>query len=119
MQIAPSDESLLKAFLEREADDYFWANEIRQDKTGEERRKNSISRMESMIKENLFPISGADFVCIQSITNIGLVCRELRLTGQPFESGVNVEMSLPPNPRNGGVSCRLVNRWKTKPFPRS
>lgn len=101
MQIAPSDESLLRAFLEREADDYFWTNE---------RKRKFISRMESMIKENLFLISGADFVCIQSITNIGLVCRELRLTGQPFESGVNVEMSLPPNPRNGGVSCRLVNR---------
>lgn len=102
--ILDSDSILLKAYLRREAEDYQWRDGI--DGPGsldfQQRMFDAITHYESDQK--------VDFVVICSITNIGLVQRELRLTAKEWDFGRNLIVNLPPNPRNGTCNFSIQER---------
>ena len=106
MKIYHKDHALLSAFLIREADDYDWRPET---KLGN--RRKFISKMRKMIISNLEKIEGgADYICIRSISNMGLTTRELRLTPVEWSSRRLVIINLPPNPRNGGINISIKDK---------
>ena len=89
------DHSILRAFLEREANMYLW----KQDGGQDTRRQEFIDRMFGIITND---IDGEfDYVHIQSISNMGLMTSELVLTCKNWAHGKSAYFSLPPSPRGG------------------
>ena len=101
MRIVDADLGVLLAFLDREAHQYNWAHP-----GGEQRRLAFVEKMLKMIEKRYSEIPAANYVHIESITNMGLVGSELILSGTPWCYEIDVFLSLPPNPRNGGISMR-------------
>lgn len=93
MWISERDEDLLKAFIEREAKDFKFRNFGR-----EEVYRN---RMYSLCKTEMAKIREADYIEIESLTNLGLLDRKLVLSCQPWVRGVRYCLMLPVSPGGG------------------
>ena len=102
--IRPTDHVILRAFLRREADMYWWKKD-----GGEKRRRQSfIDRMFKTIVSK-YPEEAFDYIHIQSISNMGFVTSELVLSAQRYKTGRDVYLSLPPSPK-GGISFTIKER---------
>lgn len=110
MKIIPQDRELLRTFLKREMQDYLWADGVRKGRNKQERQDDFISEMEKAIDDHLEKIPAADFIVIDSISNLGLTQRSLHLSGDKFEFGTNVVLNLPPGV-NGSINCSLQPRF--------
>ena len=101
--IVVRDHAVLSEFIRREADCFKWSNQ-----------KNTITKNQYIRKmteqiQNHVESEKSDFVIIKSITNIGLVEAELRLTPSNWVSGTNMILALPPSPK-GSVSKTMQKR---------
>lgn len=114
MNIHPMDHELLRAFLRREAQDFRY----RAEKDGPEalaaRIEEAVEAGFTQITEKLATLEGkADWISVQSLTNLGLRARELLLTAQPWESGLIVDCLLPPCPCFKGSVNVYIRENKT------
>jgi hypothetical protein len=93
------DGQIIRAFVEREANQFLW------DPATPLAKAMFISRMRDLIysyEESVRPMGGVNFVRIQSLTNMGLVEAELVLTPALWKStGGVLELYLPNSPRGG------------------
>lgn len=103
MKIADGQDAL-DGFLLAESKDYRFVDE--------EAREKFVKRLEEGILSGLDKIEGgANWICFQSMTNMGMNQRELKLTAHPFDfSAGDVLVLMPPSPR-GGVN---VHRKEVK-----
>lgn len=93
MAIHSVDSVLLEAFLEREAYDFFAIFDARGGK------QEYLERMYKEIND-ISDKNPCDFICVQSLTNQGMLQRELVLTPTNWkpEAG-RLELFLPSSPR--------------------
>ena len=103
LRISPDDEPLVIAFLEREAKEYRWQDP-------ENGPKNYVIRRLKELYEAMNNYKCADFVVLESLTNLGCTQRELRLSGVPWESGVNIGFNFGNSPTNGIGHYKLEKR---------
>jgi hypothetical protein len=88
---------MLVSFLAREAADFKWKSL--------DSKVEYLRRMDEEIEEKLSEIDAGNFVHVVSLTNLGLVTRELVLTPTPWCPDRVVKLLLPSTPRGGiGVS---------------
>lgn len=119
MKIHDIDISLLEAFLYREIEDYNWLPDDERESRGRKdwptkkmRQKVFFNRMkESIIKQLSLITSGANYIKVQSLSNMGLVERELTLTPWPWDHENIVLILLPPCV-NGGVNVCVQAKEK-------
>lgn len=100
MKICDLDLTLLNAFLIREAQDFT---------KNEEKQKQYSIRMLWEITQRIKEIPKANWISIQSLTNMGLKDRELRLTpiNEWTHKDIMVEIYLPPS-LNGSFTPHLT-----------
>jgi len=104
MEISNRDLHLFEAFLLREADDY---PKYREDSL---EREKWLRTVQSKIKEKLAGYKGkANYIRITSLTNMGLVDRELKLTAHPWDLIGDVHIIL--------CNCGSVYCWGNVVFP--
>jgi hypothetical protein len=97
MKISDFDQDILHAFLLRES---------RMFSKDEEKQSVFIEKCKTQIKERLAAIEGgSNYIRICSITDMGLVDSELKLTGSPFDHARgDVVAFLPPSFMNPSVN---------------
>lgn len=114
-KILEHDVELCKAFLKREAEDFRYIEETKPNPV--EGRKKRIEKVVedsfNQLQEELEKIEGGgDFIIIASLTNLGVVDRELRLTCHPFEyQKGNIVCNLPPMPvPKGRINVKRIKK---------
>lgn len=87
------DHPVLKAFLLREANDYNWRDGIEGPASIEFQTKMFNEIQEHLVDEKF------DHIEINSLTNMGLIERVLKLTPVEYQFGRDLVVNLPPSPR--------------------
>lgn len=107
MQILESDQALVEAFLMVEVKEFRYHPET----THEMVLKRYVDALNAEIEK----VPAADYLVIQSLSNLGVVSRELKITPTPYKHGEICTVLLPPAPPpRGGLTARLdVVRFTT------
>ncbi len=112
MKIKLEDKALVDAFIHREMDDYDWLDDILFGKTMLRRKADFFDLTWAGINKLIEPIESADFICIQSLTNMGLVQRSVTVTPDNWDHKPGTyEIWLPSSPPpRGGVNGGFKNK---------
>lgn len=80
MDIQPADIALVNAFFYREVEEYRWLEGDLHGKTKLERQAEFFDSLWSKTKAIIEPITAADFIRFESLTNMGCTNRALEVT---------------------------------------
>ena len=112
MEYNPTDKALIQAFIQRESEDFNFKGVIN-NTTAEERKNSYLSSMLKHIEDELVKYTSADYISIQSLSNMGMLTRELKITPVQYSYGKVVELYLPNSPR-GIVGSSIKDRFPKK-----
>ena len=101
MELFKKDVPIVVAFLNREADEFRWKCWFN--------KYIYIGRMLRLINGHLAKIEKANYIHIESLTNLGLIQRVLTLTPKQWDEKGAVRLMLPPNP-HGRIGVSVTER---------
>lgn len=111
VKISERNYPLLSSFIEAELLEFPWGDRVVNGKTKDERIEEARQGYFSQLERELDKYEKADYIRIQSLSNMGLMYRELTLTAHPWVFGEDVIVLLPPAPPpRGGLSSSLKKR---------
>ncbi len=103
MRFHEQDEPLVDAFLSREGQEY---------RLSGDKLLKFISNKKWALWQAMKNYEAADFIILESLTNMGLRQRELRLTATPFKGGINIGFNFGNSPNNGVGNYYLTKNYK-------
>lgn len=108
MRLMEKDFELLIAFLIREAYEFTSI-------TTKDSAADYCTAIVDQMEAELSNYDGADYVHIESLSNMGLMYRRLTLTPQEWKTGIELTFFLPPAPPpRGRVSVSVKREGKKK-----